>query len=1032
MDTQPNPNPEQHSATTTNTITDTTPPFNVVLPRPPLLIGRDLLLNDLHAHVRNHRGDQGAAVLCGPAGIGKTRVAVEYAYRFAADYPGGVYYLNARRDWSYGLARIAEQRGLNPIRRATAPLEHDRWLAIALQRYLADDLKEPLLLILDNIIDPRQITDREIGQGLHVSDLKAHLITITETMDIPEPFVPFHVPPLGSEYIQKIIGTDASAMQEMVGGFPQSAYLLRTALALAPSLQASALRHYMEGRDPVTAMLSWHHDRLPEDALLLWKLLAAFRRESVVPVERLRMMTELNADHITAAIEHLHSAGLVEQLTTGELELHARVRRYIRGRIQTYRAPLPGAVRRYGGALHNPARVDAYSRARGSRNLLIDTREVVIAAMDGGRAPDDLKAFARVLEWEVPYLRDWTQDDLRLIQQIRERAHHQQLDKLRDAYDAWLAHYPHFRTENAWRYPLNPALMNTYWGHEAAITDVATVDQRHVLTASRDGTARLWDIFAGQTLRQYKGHEAGLNCIAVLDERRFVTGAEDCTVRVFDLQNGTNLATFSGHQWAVRAVFPIDRERIISASDDNTLRLWHIPTGSEVRVFEEHSQPVADVLVWDSRTLLSAGQDGYVYRWNMLTGDTEHRYDADGHAVLALARIDRVYFAAGLGNGDIVIWHIETGDRKHVLSGHGNGVLDLLMLDKGLLLSASADALIKVWNPQMGLAVRDLRGHAGGVLGLAQTDTQEIVSVAADRTLRQWDILADQPPVQTRPLHNDWTTAIIPMRGDDILTGGADHCLFILDSRTGQPRQRINGHEDGISALLYLDEHRFLSASADGLMRIWATENGKLLRVLEGHTNEIIGVIRIDTLHVLSLSADDSLRVWDLRNGKEKRKIPAATTRPTALVAVNERAFVTTGSDNVVRLWSLDRGEPVREFSGHTGMIRHASLLGQTRILTASNDNTVRMWSLITGTERVMEGHNDYVTAVVGINDNDVVSCSFDRTLRLWDSATGQQRARLHLEEPLLTLSHLGGGRVAVGDLAGKVRVVQVHTAPSN
>ena len=430
--------------------------FDVSYPQPPNLVGRETLLNDLHQHVSNTRGAEGGAVLCGPAGVGKTRIAVEYAYRYAEQYPGGVYYINARRNWSYELARVAESRAMKPTRPATAPLERDRWLSIAFQRYLADILKEPILMIFDNVVDPREIKEREIGQGLHVSDLKAHIIAIGERIEIPEPLVAFPVHPLGASYISEIIGHDNETFQEMVGGFPQSAFLLRTALDLAPNLQTASLRHYMESRDPVTALLSWHRDRLDDDPLLIWKLLATFRRESVIPLARLELMTGFDPVQLRTALQYLVKAGLVEQLADDNVELHARIRRFVRGHIQTYRDPLPSAARRFVHALHNPAIMQEQAQARGVRALLIDVEEVGIACLEDDSIGDELTQLQRLLEWEVPYLREWNRKDIRPIQQIRERAHHQQHHVVRDQFDTWLAHHAHFRTEMPWYFPLKP------------------------------------------------------------------------------------------------------------------------------------------------------------------------------------------------------------------------------------------------------------------------------------------------------------------------------------------------------------------------------------------------------------------------------------------------------------------------------------------------------------------------------------------------------------------------------------------------
>ena len=77
--------------------------------RNPSFVGREDDLAKLHALLQKG-GPVGVrpAALTGMGGIGKTQLAVEYAYRYAEAYPGGVYWLNAAGDdWRPALAALA-------------------------------------------------------------------------------------------------------------------------------------------------------------------------------------------------------------------------------------------------------------------------------------------------------------------------------------------------------------------------------------------------------------------------------------------------------------------------------------------------------------------------------------------------------------------------------------------------------------------------------------------------------------------------------------------------------------------------------------------------------------------------------------------------------------------------------------------------------------------------------------------------------------------------------------------------------------
>jgi tetratricopeptide (TPR) repeat protein len=68
--------------------------FHVPYPQNPYFLGRDVELEKLHDHLKKDAGPP--VVVGGLAGLGKTQLVVEYAHRHRTDYPGGVYWIDAR------------------------------------------------------------------------------------------------------------------------------------------------------------------------------------------------------------------------------------------------------------------------------------------------------------------------------------------------------------------------------------------------------------------------------------------------------------------------------------------------------------------------------------------------------------------------------------------------------------------------------------------------------------------------------------------------------------------------------------------------------------------------------------------------------------------------------------------------------------------------------------------------------------------------------------------------------------------------
>src|SRR5204863_8945204 len=74
------------------------------------------------------------------------------------------------------------------------------------------------------------------------------------------------------------------------------------------------------------------------------------------------------------------------------------------------------------------------------------------------------------------------------------------------------------------------------------------------------------------------------------DGKRVVTASHDGTARIWDAATGAELVVLSGHRGAVdTAAFSPDGRRVVTASVDNTARIWDAVTGKQLAVLSGHS-----------------------------------------------------------------------------------------------------------------------------------------------------------------------------------------------------------------------------------------------------------------------------------------------------------------------------------------------------------------------------------------------------------------------------------------------------------
>jgi len=119
--------------------------------------------------------------------------------------------------------------------------------------------------------------------------------------------------------------------------------------------------------------------------------------------------------------------------------------------------------------------------------------------------------------------------------------------------------------------------------HPAAVTDAQfSSDGNYLLTASRDGVARLWKIASGRVITAFRGHLGQVTSATFSPTgREIATASTDRTARVWNLDSGRTITVLIGHTGVVNdAAFSPDGRLLVTGGADRTVRTWDLATGS--------------------------------------------------------------------------------------------------------------------------------------------------------------------------------------------------------------------------------------------------------------------------------------------------------------------------------------------------------------------------------------------------------------------------------------------------------------------
>jgi WD40 repeat protein len=393
-------------------------------------------------------------------------------------------------------------------------------------------------------------------------------------------------------------------------------------------------------------------------------------------------------------------------------------------------------------------------------------------------------------------------------------------------------------TARVWDLEIGDCVL-TLGGHTGAVTAMGlTADGSLLVTASEDGTARAFEMERGQCLRVLAGHEGAVAALALDPAGRFaVTGGADATARVWDLASARALHVIRAPRPVTAlALSPCARFLVLGCADGSA-RMHDVAGGQLMGAMAGHASWVTAVeFAPDGARCVTAAQDGTARVWDLKTGACRHVLEGHAGRVNALALSgDGRAAATGSDDGTARLWDLRSGACSRVLAGH-RGWVGAVALSPGgdRLVTASGDATAVAWDTDTGEAVRVLEGHSGAVLAAAVTRRGRFaVTASEDGTARAWDFAA--PAAAAPRWHEGRVRALAARDGVVAATAGDDCVVRLWDARSGEYRGLLRGHATPIRwAAFSADGARLVTASPDRSVMVWDCQTAECLRRMPG------------------------------------------------------------------------------------------------------------------------------------------------------------------------------------------------------
>jgi WD40 repeat protein len=577
-----------------------------------------------------------------------------------------------------------------------------------------------------------------------------------------------------------------------------------------------------------------------------------------------------------------------------------------------------------------------------------------------------------------------------------------------------------------------------------------SADGRRLVTASADGSVRIWNPATGSLVRELRAHRRdgrapNYFAAAVTADARLAAGIDLAgdVAHVWDVATGTVLAELNteGTGWPVLA-FSADARwlalgggngvsvldtgswqrgatipgpgirtaawspganRLLTGSAEGDAAVWEIGPSAAGRVvhLREVGEPV-DVVAWapDGRRVAIGTRDGTVQEWEL--GGTVPRQLGRANAIhdkpfaLEFDRAGARIVVAGASSTAAVL-DVATGTVVTTLQGPTQVISAAHFAPDGQrIVGASFDGTARVWDATSPYRHWDAPPTAADcdLVTALEPDSRYLAVACRDLPTKVWDsaqrVLLAELPATVSP-GGDFAAPFPAVARDGTRAAIArGDAVEVYELPGGRLLRRIE-HGAAVSAVAFGAGHDVLSGDVAGTLRISGDDGAIVARDIGAGVD---AVAKLTNDRVIAADARGVLHV--LARGARGLEIISTLTGSARVRMLRP----SPGGRHLLTLPRIDRnGQPmlwdlaVGRGAELAGQVFGARWVDGNRIITAGATGGARLWDGTTGNLlRTFRGGSRYLAdAALDPTGTIVVGGGADGVLRFWDADTGSQ-----------------------------------------
>jgi WD40 repeat protein len=509
-------------------------------------------------------------------------------------------------------------------------------------------------------------------------------------------------------------------------------------------------------------------------------------------------------------------------------------------------------------------------------------------------------------------------------------------------------------------------------------------DGSKLVSGSRDGTVRVWDVGNGRELLVYRGHEAAkftpvedrkakvktnlfrVAAVSFSPDGKQVASCGEKEIQIWEVGSGKLITTLKGHTGEITGMVFAHKNpnRLASVGDDKRLIVWDFATGKPLLKSDEQTTRMEAVaFAREDNQVAGVDSSGALVVFT-ITGDKLKlgfggaAADSKGLSTVAFSANGSSLFIGGMDKqikqiAGPIGTEATVGNTIRRFGGHSDEVNSLALTPDGKqLVSLDSGQMVLVWDLESGKKLRAFPGDPAfkkGICLAVRPDGRQLAIGYETGAIRLIPFAqTDEHRGHTEAKENLWTVSISPDR-KSFAAAGADRVVRLYDTATGKMNKELSGHKLGITAVAYLNGNTLASASGDKIVKIWDLAAGTA-KNCEGHTLAVLAVASNASGSILvSGSADKTVRCWDPVSGQAKWKWEGRSIVCGLAVSTDGKRIAVGTADGKLNLLSTEATEPKlsSDIVAHTSGVSCVAFSPDSeQVATCGGDGLVKTWSI--------------------------------------------------------------------------------------